>query len=70
MHARLPGGMLVKRLMPRSLLGRSLLMILIPLLALHPLRCVVDRKPVTVPHRRGRVWLHRVMMFNRAVIGR
>jgi two-component system, OmpR family, osmolarity sensor histidine kinase EnvZ len=34
MHARLPGGMLVKRLMPRSLLGRSLLMILIPLLAL------------------------------------
>jgi two-component system osmolarity sensor histidine kinase EnvZ len=34
MHARLPGGMLVKRFMPRSLLGRSLLMILIPLLAL------------------------------------
>jgi two-component system osmolarity sensor histidine kinase EnvZ len=34
MHWRLPGGMLVKRLMPRSLLGRSLLMILIPLLAL------------------------------------
>jgi two-component system osmolarity sensor histidine kinase EnvZ len=34
MHARLPGGVLIKRFMPRSLLGRSLLMILIPLLAL------------------------------------
>ena len=34
MKARLPGLALAKRLMPRSLLGRSLLMILIPLIAL------------------------------------
>src|ERR1700685_422409 len=31
MHARVPGLGWIKRLMPRSLLGRSLLMILIPL---------------------------------------
>ena len=36
MHARvpLPGGRLVKRILPRSLLGRSLLMILMPLVLL------------------------------------
>ena len=36
MHARvpLPGGRLVKRILPRSLLGRSLLMILMPLILL------------------------------------
>jgi two-component system osmolarity sensor histidine kinase EnvZ len=34
MRARVPGMNLMKRLMPRSLLGRSLLMILIPLVAL------------------------------------
>ena len=36
MHARvpLPGGRLVKRFLPRSLLGRSLLMILMPLILL------------------------------------
>jgi two-component system osmolarity sensor histidine kinase EnvZ len=34
MRARVPGMNLLKRLMPRSLLGRSLLMILLPLVAL------------------------------------
>ena len=34
MRARVPGMTWVKRFMPKSLLGRSLLMILIPLVAL------------------------------------
>ncbi|HUB10696.1 MAG TPA: ATP-binding protein [Acetobacteraceae bacterium] len=34
MHARLPGTRIIKRILPRSLLGRSLLMILVPLILL------------------------------------
>ena len=49
MHARLPFGHFIKRFMPRSLLGRTLLIMLVPLVVVQAIALQIfygDRKSV------------------------